>query len=133
MKSFDIYIPRPEEMIAYMSRHGWHFSKKACQYAVSRMRNKKGEKVKQMTYDEVDSMLKKNNVELINDNGYDKVYVLAMCMADYLGSAIEDDKHVAMFVKDFIDDPDGTDEKAFRHWYADMQTKGIDIAWEEII
>lgn len=137
MKSLDLYIPRPEEMTAYLSRHGWHFSKKAFTYATDRMRKKsadgKEEKVKVMSYDEVEELLKRHNVILKNDNGYDKAYVAAMLKADCLGSSLEDEKHLALGVKDFLDDPDGSDEKAMRHWYSDMISLGVSIPWEEIL
>ena len=99
---------------------------------------KKGEdgketKVKAMTYDEVEDLLKKHSVNLKNDNGYDKAYVAAMIKADNMGSSIEDEKHLALGVKDFLDDTDGYEEKAMRHWYCDMVAKGISIPWEEIL
>jgi hypothetical protein len=40
---------------------------------------------------------------------YDSVYVANMCKADFLGSSIVDDVHMALYVKDVIDDPDATD------------------------
>lgn len=124
-------------MTAYLSRHGWHFSKKAFMYATDRMR-RKGEdgkeiKVKAMSYDEVEELLKRHNIAIKNDNGYDKAYVAAMLRADNLGSSIEDEKHMALGVKDFLDDPDGYDEKAMRHWYCDMVALGVSIPWEELI
>ncbi len=133
MKSLDIYIPRPEEMTAYLARHGWHFSKKAFGMAASKMRKGKGEKIEPMSYDEIDNILKKYAIDVKNDNGYDKAYVASMCRADYFGSSVEDEKHLAFFVRDFLDDPDGSDEKAFRHWYVDMVSMGVDIPWDEIL
>lgn len=133
MNSLDIYVPRPEEMTAYLARHGWHFSKKAFTYATGRMRKKNDEKVTPMTYDEVEEMLKRNGITVKNDNGYDKAYVAAMIKADYMGSAIEDEQHLAMAVRDYLDDPDGYEEKAMRQWYCDTIAKGHPIPWEELI
>ncbi len=90
-------------------------------------------KVKVMSYDEVDELLKKHSVNIKNDNGYDKAYVAAMIKADNMGSSIEDEKHLALGIKDFLDDHDGYDEKAMRHWYCDMVSMGISIPWEELI
>jgi len=56
-----------------------------------------------------------------------------MCKADYLGSSIVDDLHLAKYIKDTIDDVDGYDGIAFNRWYADMCRKGIVINWEEMI
>lgn len=81
----------------------------------------------------MDELLKRYGVTLKNDNGYDKVYVAAMCKADYYGSAVPDEAHMAFYIKNFLDDVDGTDEKTMRHWYSDMIEKGQSIPWEELI
>ena len=39
---------------------------------------------------------------------------------DYMVSSIIDLKHLAMYVKDVIDDKDGYDGIVFNRWYADM-------------
>lgn len=136
-KSLDLYVPWPDEQKAYLARHGWHFSKKAYLYAAERMYSKtsdgREEKVKTMTYDEVEDLLKRQNVTVKNDNGYDKLYVAAMCKADYWGSSIDDEMHMAKFIKDYLDDPDGSDEKAMRHFYFDMVAQGVSIPWDELI
>lgn len=46
----------PEEMRRYLRHYGWHFNKKACDYAVSLIRKKNasylvGEIIKNMFYD----------------------------------------------------------------------------------
>lgn len=123
-------------MTAYLSKHGWHFSKKAFIYAVRKMYKKtedgKEERVRAQSYDEVEETLRKQGVTIKNDNGYDKAYLMAMCSADY-PKALPDETHVAMFIKEYLDDVDGYDEKAFRHFYCDMVAMGVDIPWEELI
>jgi len=52
---------------------------------------------------------------------------------DFFGSSISDEKHLAMYVKDVIDDEDGYDGIVFNRWYADMVTSGIPIEWEEML
>lgn len=135
-KSLDLYAKRPEEMTAYLSRHGWHFSKKAFLYAVGKMYKKsndgKEEHIKAQTFDEVEEMLRKQGVIVKNDNGYDKAYVAAMCRADYANS-LSDETHISIFIKEYLDDIDGYDEKAFRHYYCDMIAMGHDIPWVELI
>lgn len=132
-----MYIKRPEEMISYYGNNGWHFSKKAFQFAVSKMRKKSPngdeEKVKPYTMEEVDDILTRNNVNLRNDNGYDKVYVATMIRADYWGSSISDEQHLAKHIKDVLDDPDGGEEKVFRHWISDMSEKSVSIPWIDIL
>ena len=56
-----------------------------------------------------------------------------MCKADFLGSSISDNMHLAKYIKDVIDDDDAYDGIVFNRWYADMCHQGIVINWEEMI
>lgn len=42
-------------------------------------------------------------------------------------------RHLCLYVKDVIDDPDGYDGLVFNRWYADMCRQGIPIDWHEFI
>lgn len=135
---FDIYDAYPEAMLAYLRNYGWHFSKKACEFACSKMRRMnpstgKLERIDMMTKDDVDALLTRQNIILDNASLYDYVYVANMCKSDHYGSAIPDEAHLARFIKDVIDDIDGEDGCIFTRWYADMTHKGIPIGWEDII
>lgn len=55
-----------------------------------------------------------------------------MCKADYLGKSIPDKEHLAMYVKDTVDDVDASDETTFRRWVATMIGNGLPIDWYEI-
>lgn len=136
-RSLDSFILEPSGKREYLQNWGYHFSKKAYQYAVSLMRKKGADgklvEVKPYTQDEVDDLLKRNNVKLTNCKGYDAAYLASMIKADYWGSSIEDEAHLAKHVKDVIDDVDGTDEIVFMDWYFKMIKKGIPIMWEEIL
>lgn len=126
----------PSGMKEYLDMYGWHFSRKMCEWAVSKMRRKnaatgKAEPVDYVDKEKVDEILKKNNIKLENDIAYDPVYVFAMARADYLKSSIVDEAHLAMFVKDYLDDEDGYPEIAFTRFYADCIGKGEVILWEE--
>ena len=87
-------------------KNGWSFSKKMCEFAVSRMKDRDGKKIEPITKEQIDKLLKTNGIELKHDNGYDCVYVANMARADYWGSSIADEQHLALFVGDFIDDED---------------------------
>ena len=43
-----------------------------------------------------------------------------MCKADFMGSSITDEEHLAKYIKDVIDDEDAYDGIVFNRWYADM-------------
>lgn len=64
--------------------------------------------------------------------GFGYVFAATMCKADYLGKSIPDKEHLAMYVKDTIDDVDASDETTFRRWVATMVGNGLPIDWYEI-
>lgn len=123
----------PMGLEKYLSMYGWHFSKKLCNFAVSNMRKDSGEKIAPITKEALDLLLAKNSIELDNKFGYDYVFVANMCKADYLGSSVPDEAHLAKFVKDYCDDPDGYEELPMTRFYADTIGKGIPIIWEDML
>lgn len=125
----DIYDDRPTSMKRYLKYFGMHFNKKLCDFAVSKMNHGKTP----VSKDHVDEILNKYNIVLKNNELYDYVYVYNMGNNDYMGSSILDEKHLAMFVKDVIDDEDGYDGIVFNRWYADTVTLGIPIEWSEML
>lgn len=133
----DIHDDMPEGMRRYISNFGWHFNKKAYEYATKLMRKRSPktnmeERVKAYTKEEVDAMLITYNVELKRKIMYDYVFVATMCRADYLGSSIEDEEHLVKYIKDTVDDVDASDETTFRRWVATMIGNGSPIDWYEI-
>lgn len=127
----------PSGMEEYLAQNGWHFNKKLCEWAIGKMRRKtalnKTEKVTPYTKENLDTMIKTNNINIENDIGYDALYVLNMAKADYHGSSITEDAKMIKFVKDYLDDPDGYDGIALTRFYADCIGKGEIIPWEDVI
>lgn len=124
----------PSSMKEYLGAYGWHFSKKMCEWAVSMMKRKnpqtgKDEPIEYMDKDETEEFLKKYNVVLPDVKGYDAVYLLAMVRSDFFKSAIVDEQHLALYVKDFFSDPDGYPTMAFTRFYADCIGSGTPIDW----
>ena len=117
----------------YIEAYGYHFSKKLYEWAVSMMKDRNGNKVTPKTKEEVNEFLLMNGVTLKNNTGHDAAYVLHMAKADYMGSSIVDDAHLAKFVADFLDDPDGTESKALDHFVSDCKAKDIRIYWDEMM
>lgn len=130
--ALDIYDDMPKAMKRYISNYGWHFNKEALEYAVSLMRKKDGSKVTAKTKQEVKDILGKHNISLENDTLYDGVFVYHMGLADYFGSSIVDEQHLAKYVKDTIDDVDASPETTFRRWGATMVGNGMPIPWEDL-
>ncbi len=126
------YDKLPESMINYLRYNGKHFNKKLCDFAVSKMKDKNG-RITPYTKEQIEMVLKSQGIVLKNNQLYDHVYVANMCKADYLGSSIVDEPHLALYVRDVIDDPDGYDGMVFNRWYADMCYLGIAIDWEDML
>ena len=123
----------PSGFEEYLSMYGWHFSKKLCMWAVSNMKKDDGKRISPYTKETVDLLLEKNEINLENKFGYDYVFVANMAKADYLNSSIADEAHLAKFIKDYCDDPDGYPELPFSRFYADIIAKGIPVRWEDMI
>lgn len=94
---------------------------------------KKKEYIVPYTKEMVDNMLKTQGIKLDKDYGYDAVYVANMAKADFYGSSIADDAHLAKFIKDYLDDPDGYEGIVFTRFYADCIGSGTPIMWEDML
>lgn len=128
----------PIEMKAYLRNYGFSFSKKACDYAVSLMKKenpstKKEEKIEPWSKEQVDEMLKKFNITLENNVGYNATYVANMLKADMFKSSIVDEQRLALGVKDIIDDYDASPRLVFKKWITHMDDSGTPIEWSELI
>lgn len=134
----DIYDYRPKAMDAYLAAYGWHFGKKACEEAVSKMRKTnpatgKKERIEPMTKEKVDELLARYNVKLEYNTLYDYVYTANQGLADMYKSSVPDEQHLALYIKDVIDDPDNHGGQVFRKFYASEVGKGNPIEWEDLL
>lgn len=139
-ESLDMYEMdfMPKEMKAYLRNYGFSFSKKACEYAISLMRKenpatKKEEKIEPLDKEQVEEMLKKYNVTLENNVGYNATYVANMLKADKFKSSIPDEHHLALGIKDVIDDVDASPRLVFKQWITHMDDSGLPIEWADIM
>lgn len=133
-------MTRPREMEAYLQHYGWHFSKRAVEYAASMMWNEDGEpgkkkRINPYNREALDELMKKHNITLEYDVLYDAVYVATMCKADFMygDAAIEDELHMLRYVKGVIDDPDADEGEVFATWVMRMKAKGEPIDWEKML
>lgn len=124
-------------MKEYISSYGWHFSKKMCNWAVSRMykKDERGNRtyIQELSKGYIDSLLTNYGVKLKENKGYDYVYAANMCKADFYESSIKDEEKLAYFIKDYIDDGDAYDGMPFTRFYADCIGSGTPIIWEDMI
>lgn len=137
-RPLDMYDEMPRAMRFYLNNYGFHFNKKAFEYAVKGMKRKnpasgKTEPIEAWTKEQVEELLAKNNVRLENCVMYDAAYQANWCKADLYKSSVPDEAHVALFVKDTLDDIDGSDELPFRYWLQKCVAMGEPVDWEDLV
>lgn len=123
---------KPEEMKNYLRYNGPHFTERLAWFAIRKMR-KDYKKLEPITQDRVDGLLEDAGVEVENAQLCDVLYVANMAYADYWGSSITEDKQLAKYIKDYIDDEDGYDGIAFNRFLADCARKGVVIPWGDVV
>lgn len=130
------YDEIPDGMKAYINNYGCHFNKKLFKEAASRMYtmvNGKKEYITPYTKDQVEELLDSYGIKLKRNKLYDAVYVACMCKADFLGKSVPTEEHLAMYVRDLIDDPDAEEGFIFNRFYADTMFMNEPIDWDEMI
>lgn len=120
---------RPTDKDIYIAENGWHFNKKACDYAVQYLKGKEGKRIKPLSKEEVDAMLAKYGLKLEKNRGWDYVYAANMAKSDMEGSPLSDEKSQAMYVKILIDDPDAADGEIMACWYVKMLFRREPVDW----
>lgn len=119
----------PPDKSAYLGENGWHFNKKANDYAVQFLKDKNNKPIKPYSKEEVDDMLKRHNVTLEKNKGWDYVYVANMAKSDMDGSPLADERSIASYVKIVIDDVDAADGEIMACWYTKMLFRHIPVDW----
>ena len=130
------YDEIPEGMMRYINNYGCHFNKKLWKEATSRMyKEVNGEKeyIKPYTKEQIDALMDSYGIKPKRNKLYDAAYVASMAKADYLGSSIPDEGHLAMYVKDALDDPDAEEGYLFNRFYADTMFMNDPIDWDSMI
>lgn len=120
---------QPSAKDMYIAEMGWHFNERACQYAVQYLKDRNNKPIKPYSKEEVDELLKKQNVTLEKNKGWDYVYVANMAKSDMDGSPLADDKSIANYIKIVIDDADAADGEIMGCWYVKMIFRHIPVDW----
>lgn len=131
--SYDVI---PDALIDYINNYGCHFNKKLAKEAASRMYKREGDQkvyIKPYTKEDVDRLLDMYGVKIENNKLYDAVYVANMCKADFLGSSIKTEEHLAHYIKDVLDDADAEEGYVFNRFYADTIFMNNPIEWDDMI
>jgi len=123
----------PSALEEYMEEYGRHFNRRLFEFATGMMEDRNGNKLKVWDKEKVENLLKNNGINLRNAKGHDAAYVLNMALADYWGSSLTDEQHLALFVKDYVDDRDGSETRAFDEFYIKTVALGIPVFWDEML
>lgn len=128
----------PREMRTYLKNFGLHFNKKACEEAVKGLKRKnpatgKEEPIEAKSKDEVEQVLTKYGIKLDNNVLYDFVFVYNMALSDFYKSSLADEKALATFTKDYVDDGDQADGFIFNRWFGDRMLAGKPIEWGDLL
>lgn len=120
-------------MEEYLEDYGYHFNKRLFEFAVGMMKDRNGQRLKPWDKEKTEEFLKAHGVVLKNNLGHDAAYVVNMARADYYGSSIVEEVRLALFVKDYLDDVDGSATRAFDEFYIKTVALGIPIFWDEMV
>ena len=128
----------PSGMEEYLDMYGWHFSRKLCEWAVSRMRKKNvrtgaEEKIPMTKKEDLEETFQRYGLDTAKFKAYDAVYVYHMAKSDFYGTSITDEQHLVAYVKDYLCDHDGYEEIAMTRFYADCIGRGEMPDWEECL
>lgn len=126
------YDEIPEGMKYYINNYGYHFNKKLCEEAVHRMYGE-DDNLKPYTKEQVERLLESYDIRPKRGKLYDAVYVANMCANDFLGKSVPDEKHMAMFIKDMLDDVDADDGYIFNRFVADCYYMNNPVEWDDCI
>lgn len=131
------YDKLPPDLEKYRSEYGYHFNSKLAKFAVGNMRKKDANgklvKIESWTKEQVEDLLKRNNVTLENSIMSDVVYVANMLKADHWKGAITTEPQMAVAIKEILDDADQRDGHVFIGWYAKTMFNGIPVDWAEML
>ena len=138
MKQTLLNYSLPEDMERYLSYYGFHFNKKLYEFAVSNMekRNRttgEKEKLSPVQIEDFERSLRRYRVNIPENNLYDAAYLASMVDADFWGSSIEDEEHMARYIEDVLCDVDGYEGLVFSRFLADCGAKGNVIFWDRML
>ena len=126
----NMYDNRQTDKEIYIAENGgWHFNKKACDYAVQYLTGKDGNPIKPLSKEDVDALLAKYGIKLEKNKGWDYVYAANMAKSDMDGSPLSDEKNQALYVKILIDDADAAEGEIMGCWYTKMIFRRIPVDW----
>lgn len=118
----------PEEMQDYIEHYGFHFSKKAYDYAVEDLKN-----AEPYTKEQLDKVFQAYGIKLKHNMLYDAAYKMTAEKALHMGKSIPNEQYLAMHVQEDLDAEGNNGEETFREWMACRIGQDNPIDWHGIL
>lgn len=120
----DMFDSFPEDMLKYLQNYGFHFNKKACEFALNKMKIRQSEQIQKS---QVDNMMSKYNINSDQDVLYDAVFVSNLAKSK-LGFSLQEEQKLIQFVKAYLECGN-----VFCKWNATLVHKGVPIEWSDLL
>ena len=133
MNRRDLRTKYSSYMEDYIEDYGHHFNKSLFDFATSMMKDKDGNALKVWDKTKTDEVLTSHGIKIKNNLGHDAAYVMNMARADYYGGSLKDENQLVLYVKEYLDDIDGAESRAFDEFYIKTVALGIPIFWDEML
>lgn len=116
--------------VAYVSKHGYHFTKKLAAMASEQMKNADGTSHR-WTVEEIRQATNEMAIPKGTTIG-DFLYLANMAYADFYPAVIKTEEGCIKYALAVANDPDGYEGMPFCRWTADLIGKGVTIDWEKL-
>lgn len=119
-----------EQFLAYVHKHGYHFTPELSDHVTKMMTNNDGTKHRWVT-SEVQAAMVHNgwNKNSLNMTWGDAAYLANMAYADFYPDVIESETDCLRYAYQIANDDDGYEGMAFARWLSDVVAKEIEIDW----
>lgn len=123
-----------EQFLAYVHKHGYHFTPELSDHVTKMMTNDNGTKHRWVT-SEVQAAMVQNGWKqnALNMTWGDAAYLANMAYADFYPEVIESETNCLMYAYKMANDEDGYEGIAFARWLSDVVAKEIVIDWEQFV
>lgn len=127
-------IMENDDFKSYVEKHGYHFSEKLAEYAVSLMEND-DESTHKWTAAQVKSALDQLGLTDFGKSTIgDLTYLANMAYADFYPEVVRSETACIKYAYAVAHDRDGYDGIAFSRWLSDLTGKKVtDIKWEDYV
>lgn len=127
---------KSEDYNAYIEKHGYHFTDKLAEMAISKMVNAEDDKKHgRWTIKQVDTAISTINPQKSFKHKVtpgDLAYAANMYYADFAPNILSEQNCIKAAIA-LANDPDGYEGQIFSRWIADAMMKNWDIDWKQYI